>query len=123
MREGNVKQPQGMAREETGLDLLWESGGITGCVHRGSRMTRNSLMILMPRNATGLDRQDNVRLEAPDLLDQTLDDLPGGRLHKGVRMILRQCISPARITIAQHDRFLQAQYRTRASQFLVPYLS
>ena len=84
LQAGNVKQPQGMAREEPGLDLLWESSGITGGVHRGSRMTRNSLMILMPRNAIGLERQDNVWLEAPDLLDQTFDDLPGGACTKAL---------------------------------------
>jgi hypothetical protein len=72
-------------------------------------------MVLMPRNAIRLERQDDVRLEAPDLLDQTSYDLPGWRLDKGVRMILCGRISPARIPIAQHDGFLQAQYRTRAA--------
>src|SRR5215510_10216912 len=112
-----------MAREEPGLDLLWKGGGIAGYMHCSSRMTRHSLMILMPRNTIGLERQDDVRLEAPHLFDQTLYDLPGWRLYQGARMILRRRLSPARIALAQHDGFLQAQYRTRASQFLVPYLS
>jgi hypothetical protein len=69
LHTGNVKQPQGLARREPALLLLWEGSRITGHMHRGSRMTRNSLMILMTRNAIGLKRQDDVRLEAPDLLD------------------------------------------------------
>src|SRR5262245_66632341 len=102
-------------RAEPGLDLLCEDGGIAGHLHCGSRMTRNCLMVLMPRNTIGLECQDDVRLEAPDLLDQTSYDLPRWRLYKGVRMILRRRISPARIAITQHDGFLQAQNRTRAS--------
>src|SRR5262249_14170333 len=41
LQAGHVKQPQGMARDEPGLDLLWEGRGIAGRVHCGSRMTRN----------------------------------------------------------------------------------
>ena len=93
---------RGLHGKSPGFLLLWESSGITGHMHCGSRMTRNSLVILMPRNAIGFKRQDDVWLEAPDLLDQTLYDLPGWRLDKGARMILRQCSSQPRITIAQH---------------------
>src|SRR5262245_42105107 len=110
-----------MIGEEPGLGLLWKGSGIARRMHRGSRMTRNGLMVLMPRNAIGLEGQDDVRLEAPDLFDQPLHDPPGWRLDKGVRMMLCRRISPARIAIAQHDGLLQAQYGTRVSQLLVPY--
>jgi hypothetical protein len=45
-------------------------------------------MVLMSRNAIGFERQDDVRLEAPDLFDQPSYNLAGWRLDKGVRMIL-----------------------------------
>src|SRR5215831_21299137 len=102
-------------RGEAGLGLFWEDDGIAGHLHCGSCMTRNGLMVLMPRNTIGLECQDDVRPEAPDLLDQTSYNLPGWRLYKGVRMILCRRISPARVAITQHDGFLQAQNRTRAS--------
>src|SRR5262245_27835173 len=123
LQAGNVQQPQRGIGREPGLDLLWEGGGVTSHVYCGGRMTRNGLVILVSRNALGLKRQDDVRLAAPDRLDQPLYDLQRWRLHKGIGMILRWRIPPARITIAQHDGFLQAQYLTRALQFLVPHLS